>query len=105
MLRVKTDHGDIEVRFGHKWMTPTEISNMTCEDDKIDDDRRCSLASLRWAVLSDGKNFAEGLAICHSHDNFCKATGRKLALADAMTGIDVEIRTAIWQVYKEQCKI
>lgn len=101
MLRVKTDQGDIEVRFDHKWLTSIEIENMTGEDNKYVKDRRCSLVLIRW----DGKDFAEGLAICHSHDNFCKATGRKLALEDALlTMCSPKIRTAIWEEYKARCK-
>jgi hypothetical protein len=40
------------------------------------------------------------VAICSPKDNFCKATGRKIALTKVMKNFnDKEFRTAIWNKY------
>ncbi len=35
------------------------------------------------ALIKDGKSYA-GIAVCSDKDNYCKSTGRKVALARAM---------------------
>lgn len=50
---------------------------------------------------------AQGRARCHPNDNFCRATGRKLALARAVTaaypGHEAKpLRAAIWKHYFKQ---
>ena len=63
---------------------------------KIIHNRRMELDEATWdytilprggatnAILQkDGKSF-DGIAICSDKDNYCKATGRKVALARAM---------------------
>lgn len=100
MLRVKTDQGDIEIRFDHKWLTPIEIEDITSENNKYIKDRRCSLVLIKL----NGSYLCEGIAICHSHDNFRKATGRKLALENALLFVcDKNIRITIWEEYKARC--
>lgn len=42
-----------------------------------------------------------GVAVCHPNDPFCRATGRKIALARAIKHLDREIRTQIWKAYFE----
>lgn len=45
-------------------------------------------------------NLNYGLAKCGVNDNFCKETGRKIALSRALKCIDdKEVRTAIWNAY------
>lgn len=48
----------------------------------------------------DGKVIMHGKAECHPKDNFCKETGRKLALARAIAGFNKAERTAVWAVYR-----
>ena len=39
---------------------------------------------------------------CHPSDNFCKETGRKLALAKALRSYSRKFRTAAWEAYLER---
>lgn len=43
-------------------------------------------------------------AYCHTNDNFCRATGRKIALTRALDGLklDKETRQKIWKTYFEK---
>lgn len=36
---------------------------------------------------AQGRNFAQGIAHCSKHDNYCKATGRRIALHRALYGM------------------
>ena len=47
-----------------------------------------------------------GRAVCNPHDQFDKATGRKVALADAMQrlGLCRETRTHLWASYRTQTR-
>lgn len=110
MLKVKCGMDNIEIRFDHKFCEPDEIESLTgiC----VDEDRRCSLAT----VSLNGKQICCGMAICNPIDNFCRSTGRKKALADALyiPGVNrkflppslwfnKEMRTAIWREYEAMC--
>ncbi len=46
-----------------------------------------------------GVVFAGGRAWCHENDNFCKETGRKLALTRAVKDLPKEQRKAVWEAY------
>ncbi len=50
-------------------------------------------------IDAEGKGAALGVAACHPKDNFCRETGRKLALTRAIAGFDKAHRAAIWAVY------
>lgn len=59
-----------------------------------------------YAVLQTGQNgnrkvIADAFALCSASDNFCKETGRKLALRRLLdhTGWSREARRAVWQAY------
>ena len=53
-----------------------------------------ALGENRWTNLN------YGIAKCGVDDNFCKETGRKIALTRALRYFeDKEIRTAIWDAY------
>lgn len=97
MLRVKRGSDEVEVRFDHKFCTPDEIEGLTgiC----VDEDRRCSLATANL----NGQVVGRGMAVCHPVDNFCRATGRKKALAYALHPLSKEVRTAVWREYEVQC--
>jgi hypothetical protein len=49
----------------------------------------------------DGKVVAFGTARCSSGDNFSRNTGRKIALARALTnfGLEKSERTSVWESY------
>lgn len=51
--------------------------------------------------ITKGNDTKEGFAICDPSDNFCKNTGRKLALTRALKSLDVnyELRTRFWDAY------
>lgn len=97
MLRVKRGSDEIEVRFDHKVCGPNEIEGIT--GTCVDEDRRCSLAT----VSLNGNPVGRGMAICHPVDNFCRATGRKKALAYAVFPLSKELRKAIWHEYEIRC--
>lgn len=46
-----------------------------------------------WEVV------AKAYSQCHPDDQFCKETGRKVALRRALEGFDKPFRTAVWQAY------
>jgi len=43
-----------------------------------------------------------GRAICSETDNFRRATGRKIALVDAVKQLKRDVRTVIWNKYLEK---
>lgn len=97
MLRVTHDGVDVEVRFYHGLRDPGEIEGRTGK--VVDEPRRCSSVMLKI----DGKSVKDGLAVCHPKDNFCRSTGRKKALADALWGLPIELRKSVWEEYEKQC--
>jgi hypothetical protein len=103
MLRIKCANGDIEIRFDHKFCGPHEIEGLT--GISVDEERRCSLATI--IVNGDYNRPFRGMAVCHPSDNFSRASGRKRALAHAISNFAVskEVRTAIWEEYKDKCCI
>jgi hypothetical protein len=57
------------------------------------------------ATLSspEGIVMFEGKANCHPNDNYCKETGRVLALQDMTRTIDdASIKHELWEVYKNR---
>jgi hypothetical protein len=104
MLRITCNSTDIEVRFYYD-----SLYNLRAEDfpmkETLTENRRCSVAT----VSVNGVLLSQGVSICHPKDNFCRAMGRKRALAHALsnnkTNFNKETRTVIWNEYKDQCKI
>lgn len=94
MLRVKVGSDEVEVRFDHKLCTPIEIEEMT--DVYVDEDRRCTLAT----VSLNGRLVGKGMAICNPIDNFCKSIGRKKAISYAVYSLSKKLRTAVWEAYE-----
>ncbi len=97
MIKVIHNSVKVEVRFYHQVCTPTEIGNFT--DIRVDGNRRCSLAT----TSVDGEIIGRGMAICHPGDNFCRASGRKKAMAEALFTLPKEIRQLVWAEYEVQC--
>ena len=98
MLRITYDGCKAEVRFYHGYHRPGEIEGRTGR--VVDESRRCSSV-----VLSiDGEMVRDGIAICHPNDNFCRAIGRKKALADVLWGLPQDFRKAVWEEYGKQCR-
>lgn len=97
MLRVTEGDDNIEVRFDHKILDPSDIEGLTgiC----VEESRRCSMV----AVDLNGKKVGRGISICNPVDNFCKSIGRKIALADGLCCLNKNLRTAIWKAYWEMC--
>lgn len=51
----------------------------------------------------DAEFVGYGEAHCHPNDNFCRATGRKIALSRAITAIpNKKTRKEIWEKYFEK---
>lgn len=109
MLKVTYNFTKIEVRFYHRICTPTEIGQHT--GFEVDGNRRCSLVTVsisnpNEAIIgherTDYRNY-HGMAICNPSDNFCRASGRKKALAEAMFPLPKEVRKIVWAEYNIQC--
>lgn len=49
-----------------------------------------------WALISSG------MATCAPSDNFCKSTGRRIAMTRALKSFPREERRAIWTTYLNQ---
>ena len=43
-----------------------------------------------------------GVTVCSTDDNFCRATGRKIALTRALQNYPREFRREIWQAYHKR---
>jgi 7-keto-8-aminopelargonate synthetase-like enzyme len=51
-------------------------------------------------TITGGKDVvSSGAARCADHDNFCRATGRKLALTRALAKFDKAARSVVWAKY------
>ncbi len=97
MLRVTQGSDNIEVRFDHRLCKSHEIESFI--GVFVEGERRCSLV----VVSSNGEEVGRGIAICHPVDNFCRAIGRKKALAYALFPLAKEARKAVWKEYEIQC--
>lgn len=53
----------------------------------------------RCEVLNGSTSIGNGESYCHPSDNFCKETGRKIALERAVARLDRETRREIWRLY------
>jgi len=85
-MRLETTIGPVTVHFVHNrkargtvcWLHPQNCSTRPCEN-----------------------HLFMGLALVHPNDQFCKRTGRKVALAKAMADLPRNYRKAIWDGYFE----
>ena len=96
MLRLTSKGRQVEVKFYHKLLGPSEIESLS--GVYVDDGRRCTRAT----ISTGGVLMGQGLAICNPVDNFCRATGRKKALKHCLSAIDREIRIDVWTEYEVQ---
>lgn len=65
-----------------------------------DQNRRLTLCT-----VEEGETAFVGQAICNPRDQFCKAIGRKVALADAIRYLPKEKRKTIWKEYHSRFKV
>ena len=100
MIRLTDDGDQIEVRFYHRFCGPHEIHGVT--GVSVDEFRQCSIVEI---TINDDQFLYKGMAICHPTDNFCRARGRKLALAHCLRPFTKRFRTAIWNEYKTRCNL
>jgi len=108
MFRLKHDDHEYEVRFCHTVLEPNEVQSWVkdinlCEGRVIPNlinSRRSTIAR----IFSDKRLVRLGASICNPEDNFCRATGRKLALTKALCPFSKELRSAIWAEYHKRCK-
>jgi hypothetical protein len=77
MYRVTVDGIELEVQFRHQIGWP-----------------RYTLCR----ILA-GNRYLDGAARCSAADQFCRATGRKLALTRAVAALPKHVRKAIWDGY------
>lgn len=50
-------------------------------------------------VFTGNLLIGDGESNCHPSDNFCKETGRKIALERAVARLDRDTRREIWRLY------
>ncbi len=94
-MRVVTDDGTYRVMFKHERYGCSRATTCSLMKD----------VSVGHGLLRTRVSF--GLAQCHTGDNYCKETGRKIALTRALAsaGFSKPLRTQVWKAYfarKEQ---
>lgn len=98
MLRLKVNDVDYRVSFVHKNLDEYETE---CYIGRgVDEPRRATVAT----ISSGDTILSKGVSICHPGDIFRRATGRKIALADALSKLNKPLRKEIWTAYKSRCK-
>lgn len=86
MYRVTVDGVELEVEFQHRWTRP--VSNPPPKQTG------CLIF-----LSADRRLLGFGTANCSTSDQFCRATGRKLALTRAVADLPKHVRKAIWEGY------
>lgn len=85
---INNNEHDIRISFKHT--SNDQFRQTQCIVDKVVTGGRFN---------TDGILLCKGLATCSPKDNFCKDTGRKIALARAIGSMNKEWRTMIWNAY------
>lgn len=98
MLRLKVDNIDYKVSFMHSNLDEYETEGYIGRG--VDEPRRATFAT----ISSGDVILSKGVSICHPGDIFRRATGRKIALADALSRVSKPLRKEIWAAYKSRCK-
>ena len=93
MYRVRVDGVELEVKFGHGWIFRPNAPGLTPAMDFANHRR-----TVCW-IEFNGRRVSSGLANCSRLDQFCRATGRKLALTRAVAELPKHVRKAIWEGY------
>lgn len=96
MLTFRNGDDTIGIRFIHKTFKPFEIEGLT--GVSVGEDRRGSVS----IIYLNSNEISRGVSICHPLDNFCRSTGRKKALVDALYSHGKIFRTLIWREYDDQ---
>ena len=65
----------------------------------IDGQRVTTCCDIYRDEILDGSS---GYAVCSKDDNFCRATGRKIALTRALQNYPREFRREVWQAYHKR---
>ncbi len=99
MLKLEYDGREVNVRFSHSFTGLCRV--VGAKFPELDYERRCTWVQV---IFPNDNTVFNGEAICHPKDNYCKSTGRKLALANAMKDFGRNLRRAVWQEYFEHCK-
>jgi hypothetical protein len=82
MYRVTVDGVELNIDFRHSRISFPPVTVCTV-----------------WAQTGQVPRFRHGIAYCSIHDQFCRATGRKLALTRAVAALPKHVRKAIWDGY------
>lgn len=112
-LRIKDGNDDIEILFDHIAYEEikTRLVDLYGKNVKIGVDiapvgTKCTLATVKL----NGQPQMTSTAFCSQKDNFCKSTGRKLALSRAIKIakenriINKDTSKKIWDEYRRNCK-
>lgn len=95
MFKIQTQVGnEVKVSFKHN-VKPTVPYILPLSG------KRQERAATFCAIEKDGEIVGQGMAICNPVDGFCKETGRKIALADALVsaGVTRHVRSLFWEQY------
>ena len=98
MLYADTKLGRLRVWFQHEHPGFTFI-RVGLEAGPVSAVTYCRISNVMGVQLWTGR------AYCSSQDQFCKETGRKIALSRALqkaTVLDKQDRTTIWRLYHER---
>jgi hypothetical protein len=82
MYRVTVDGVELNIDFRHSCISGPPVTFCTV-----------------WAQTGQVPRFRCGSAYCSIRDQFCRATGRKLALTRAVADLPKHVRKAIWDGY------
>src|SRR5436190_23211783 len=101
MMLVKLPSMDVGIVFTHptsKKLIYAAVSKSGFTEEKKVRSTQCQLYEVAG---KDAQLISVGLTVCSQKDNFCKQTGRKIALTRAL--LDSELgksdRTLVWEAY------
>lgn len=88
-----------KIMFYHKILTTEEITESHGVPLSFGEQRQCTMATL--SKIDDSSILNEYIAITNPIDNFCKATGRKIALEGVLDCnlLTKEERKEVWEEY------
>lgn len=92
-MKINIDGRDYSFKFTHH-TGDTSPNKLSKKDSQIERSTVCRVFN------EDGKIVTYGVANVHPYDNFCKETGRKIALSRAISTWEKEYKTLVWDEYR-----
>lgn len=88
-------NGEYDYRLNFKHIREVEPSSTVCSIERV---------KTGGSFKESAETLGSGEATCAHIDNFCRSTGRKVALSRAMKSVDKALRKGIWDGYFKQVK-